>query len=218
MSLSGGKDSIVALYLLMREFNVKPLCITVDNNYLSKGAIENCYNITRYLNVDWIVLNRDFTELFKETILKGESPCRRCSELIIREIWRKAKVLNIDLIITGHELPFGTSPFKKLRDNITMVRLLTGYNLTDEDRHNILKELPWKNPELGGYTTNCLVLAPAIREFYKKYGFSFEFNRICAMVRYGLMDKKKALEVLKCPDVPKEIYEELKKRGLNIKK
>ncbi|HIP17546.1 MAG TPA: hypothetical protein EYG76_04540 [Methanothermococcus okinawensis] len=218
MSLSGGKDSIVALYLLIKEFNLKPLCITVDNNYLSKGAIENCYNITRYLNVDWMVLNRDFTELFNETILRGESPCRRCSELIMREIWRKAKMLNIDLIITGHELPFGTSPFKKMKDNITMVRLLTGYNLTDEDRHNILKELPWKNPELGGYTTNCLVLAPAIREFYKKYGFSFEYNRICAMVRYGLMDKKKALEVLKCPDVPKEIYEELKKRGLNIKK
>ena len=40
MALSGGKDSIVALYLLIKEFNVKPLCITVDNNYLSKRAIE----------------------------------------------------------------------------------------------------------------------------------------------------------------------------------
>jgi tRNA(Ile)-lysidine synthase TilS/MesJ len=216
LAFSGGKDSVVALYLLLKDFNVNPLCITVDNKYMSKDALENCYTITRHLNVDWLVLNRDYTELFKETILRGESPCRRCSELIMREVWRMAKILDIDKIITGHELPFGTSPFKKLKDNIVMVRLLTGYRLTDEDRYNILKELPWKNPNLGGYTTNCLVLAPALREFYKKHGFSFEFNRVCAMVRYGLIDRKKAMEVLRCPDVPKEIYIELKKRGLDL--
>ncbi|WP_292460421.1 hypothetical protein [Methanothermococcus sp.] len=216
LAFSGGKDSVVALYLLIKDFNIHPLCITVDNKYMSKEALENCYNITRYLNVDWMVLNRDYTELFKKTIMRGESPCRRCSKLIMRDIWRMAKILNIDKIVTGHELPFGTSSFKKLKDDIIMIRLLAGYKLTDEDRHNMLKELPWKNPNLGGYTTNCLVLAPALREFYKKHGFSFEFNRVCAMVRYGLMDREKAMEVLKCPEVPKEVYIELKKRGLNL--
>ena len=216
LAFSGGKDSVVALYLLVKDFNVNPLCITVDNKYMSKDALENCYNITRHLNVDWMVLNRDYTELFKETILRGESPCRRCSELVMRDVWKMAKMLNIDKIITGHELPFGTSPFKKLKDDIIMVRLLTGYKLTDEDRRNMLKELPWKNPNLGGYTTNCLVLAPALREFYKKHGFSFEFNRVCAMVRYGLIDREKAMQVLKCPEVPEEIYVELRKRGLDL--
>ncbi len=217
LAFSGGKDSVVALYLLVRDFDVTPLCVLVDNNYMSKEAIENCYTIARYFNVDLMVLNRDYTKLFKEIISRGESPCRKCSEYIIRDIWKVAKTLDIDKIVTGHELPFGTSPFKKLKDNILMIRLLTGYKLTDKERYEILKKLPWKNPGLKGYTTNCLVLAPALKEFYKKHGFSFEYNRICAMVRYGLIDRRKALEVLKCPEVPDEIYDELKKRGLDLK-
>ena len=217
MALSGGKDSVVALYLLVKEFKVNPLCVTVDNKYISEEAIENCRRITRYLDVDWMVLNRDFTELFRDTISRGESPCRRCSERIMREVWRIAKMLDIPVIVTGHELPFGTSALKRLEGGVTVVRLLAGYKLTDEERRNILKKLPWKDPKLGGYTTNCLVLAPAIREFYKKYGYSFEFKRICAMVRYRLIDREKALQLLKCPEVPEEIYEELKRRGLDIK-
>jgi len=65
MALSGGKDSVVALYLIKEELKLKPLCVTVDNNYLAREALENCYNITRYLNVDWVVLNRDYINYLK---------------------------------------------------------------------------------------------------------------------------------------------------------
>jgi len=217
LAFSGGKDSVVALYLLVKDLRVRPLCITVDNKYMSNEALMNCYKITRYLNVDWMVINRDFTKLFEETILKGESPCRECSNKIIGELRGVAKSLNIDKIVSGHELPFGTSAFKPLKNNITLIRLLAGYNLTEKDRMKILEELPWKNPNLGGYTTNCLVLAPALKEFYKTHNFNFEFNRVCAMVRYGLMTEEEATNALKCPEVPDELYEELKKRGLNIR-
>ena len=216
LALSGGKDSIVSLYILVKQLKIRPLCITLDNNYLPKETIENCYNITKHLNVDWMILHRDFTQIFKNTILKGESPCRECSTKIMGEIRGVAKSLNINIIVSGHELPFGTSPFKQLKDNITLVRLLSGYNLTEKERINILKDLPWKNPNLGGYTTNCLVLAPALKKFYNIHNFNFEFKRICAMVRYGLMTKEEAKNNLKIPDVPEKIYDELKKRGLDL--
>ncbi|MDK2790170.1 MAG: hypothetical protein PWP15_677 [Methanothermococcus sp.] len=217
MALSGGKDSVVALYLIKEELKLKPLCVTVDNNYLAREALENCYNITRYLNVDWVVLNRDYTKLFKMTIGKGESPCRSCSEFNMREIWKFAKDMNIDKIVTGHELPFGTTAIRNMKSGIMMIRLLAAYRLTEEDRYKILKKLPWTKPNLGGYTTNCLVLGPALKKFHEKHGFSFEFDRISAMVRYGLMDREKAIDALKCPEVPEEVYDELKKRGLDLK-
>jgi hypothetical protein len=37
------------------------------------------------------------------------------------------------------------------------------------------------------------------------------------MIRYGLMTREEAEEALKCPEVSDEIYEELKKRGLDFK-
>jgi hypothetical protein len=37
------------------------------------------------------------------------------------------------------------------------------------------------------------------------------------MIRYGLMDKEKAKSALKCPEFSDDVYEELKKRGLNLK-
>jgi tRNA(Ile)-lysidine synthase TilS/MesJ len=216
VALSGGKDSVVALYLVKEKFRLSPLCVTVDNKYLAKEAIENCYNVTRHMGVDWIVLHRDYTKLFEETINKGESPCRKCSEWNIREVWRVAKLMDIDVIITGHELPFGTTAIREMKEGIKMVRLLAPYRLTEEERYNILKKLPWKKPNLGGYTTNCLVLGVALERFYKKYGFSFEFDRISSMVRFGLISREKAMKALECPKVPKEVYEELKRRGLKI--
>lgn len=69
---------------------------------------------------------------------------------------------------------------------------------------------------MGGYTTNCLVLGVALERFYDKYGFSFEIDRIATLVRLGLLSKEKAKKELEKPKVPKEIYEELRRRGLKI--
>ncbi|ABO35219.1 putative ATP binding related protein [Methanococcus maripaludis C5] len=217
LGFSGGKDSVVALYLLVKELRIRPLCVTVDNGYLAEEALTNCKNIAKYFGVDWLVINKDFTKFFKETISKGESPCRVCSDMNMHEIWQFARQTNIDTIVTGHELPFGTTAIREMKKGINMLRLLVAYKLTEEDRYNILKEIPWEKPDLGGYTTNCLVLAPALVEFKKKHGFNFEYDRVSAMIRYGLMTREEAEEALKCPEVSDEIYEELKKRGLDFK-
>ncbi|ENN95776.1 PP-loop domain protein [Methanocaldococcus villosus KIN24-T80] len=216
LAFSGGKDSVVALKLLKEEFKINPICVLVDNNYLSEDVIKNAINVTKYYNTDLIIINRDFTWLFNEVLNRCESPCRRCSRLILREVWRVAKLLGIKYIITGHELPFGHSAIRDMKDGIKMIRLLAPYKIREEEKYELIKDLPWKKPNLYGYTTNCLILGVALERFYQKYGFSFEIDRIAAMVRLGLLNKEKAKEFLKKPNIPEELYEELKSRGLKL--
>ncbi|MCQ6253864.1 phosphoadenosine phosphosulfate reductase domain-containing protein [Methanocaldococcus sp.] len=216
LAFSGGKDSVLSLKLLVEKFKLNPLCVMVDNKYIANEAIENALNVTKHYNVDLIILNRDFTDLFEDVIKRGESPCRRCSRLILREVWRFAKLLNIKYIVTGHELPFGHSAIRDMKEGIKMIRLLTPYKFKEEEKYKMLKDLPWKKPNLGGYTTNCLVLGLALNRFFEKYGFSFEIDRIATLVRLGLLSKEKGKKLLEKPEVPEEVYEELKKRGLKI--
>ncbi len=216
LAFSGGKDSILSLKLLVEKFKLNPLCVMVDNKYIANEAIENALNVTKHYNVDLVILNRDFTDLFEDVIKRGESPCRRCSRLILRDVWRVAKLLNIKYIVTGHELPFGHSAIRDMKEGIKMIRLLTPYKFTEDEKYKMLKDLPWKKPNLGGYTTNCLVLGVALNRFFEKYGFSFEIDRIATLVRLGLLSKEKAKKLLEKPEVPEEVYEELRKRGLKI--
>ncbi|MBP2172074.1 tRNA(Ile)-lysidine synthase TilS/MesJ [Methanococcus voltae PS] len=217
LGFSGGKDSVVALYLLVNDLKLKPLCVTVDNGYMADEAMENCKNIAKYFKVDWLVLNRDYTKFFNKMIERGESPCRICSDMNMHELWHFARQTNITTIVTGHELPFGTTALRNMKKDITLVRLLVGYKLSEKERYEILDNLPWNKPDLGGYTTNCLVLGYALQEFYKRRNISFEYDRVSAMIRYGLMTKEEALSSLECPEVPLEVLKELKNRGLNVK-
>ena len=117
----------------------------------------------------------------------------------------------IRYILTGHEIPFGHHPYRHLKGGILQIRLLTLMN--EEERFRILKKLPFKFPELHGYTTNCLIIGAALERYYERRGYSFETRRIAALVRYGLMDRKRALEKVKKPEIPVEmklmVYEKL---------
>jgi tRNA(Ile)-lysidine synthase TilS/MesJ len=216
LAFSGGKDSVLALKLLREKFKLNPLCVMVDNKYVAKEAIENALNVTKYYNVDLMILNRDYTDLFEDAIKRGESPCRRCSRLILREVWRIAKMLGLKYVITGHELPFGHSAVRDMKEGIKIIRLLAPYKFKEEEKYKMLEDLPWKKPNLGGYTTNCLVLGVALERFYDKYGFSFEIDRVATLVRLGLLSKERAKKALKKPEIPDEVYKDLRKRGLNI--
>ena len=193
----------MSLYLAKEVYKVPELeAVMIDHGLMAEEAIENAKRIAEYLRVPFKVLRYDYSDIFREALLNGESPCRRCSKRTMEKLRKYALKNGYRYIITGHELPFGHHPYRLMSGGVIQIRLLS--MMTEEERFEILKELPFEFPELPGYTTNCLVLGPALERYWEKHGHSFEHRRIAALVRYGLMSRERAEEELKKPKVPEE--------------
>ncbi|NJE46009.1 hypothetical protein E3E35_01015 [Thermococcus sp. GR7] len=203
LAFSGGKDSTVALYLAKEVYKVPELeAVMIDHGLMAEEAIENAKRIAGHLNIPFRILRYDYSDIFREALLKAESPCRRCSKRTMERLRKYALKKGYRYIITGHELPFGHHPYRLMSGGVMQIRLLS--LMPESERLEILKNLPFKLPELTGYTTNCLVLGPALERYWEKHGHSFEHRRIAALVRYGLLDKEKAEREVAKPKVPEK--------------
>ncbi|ASJ15295.1 ATP-binding protein [Thermococcus radiotolerans] len=212
VAYSGGKDSVVALYLAKEVYKVPELeAVMIDHGLMAEEAVENAGRIAEHLGVPFKILRYDYSDIFRDALLKAESPCRRCSKRTMEKLRKYALKNGYRYIITGHELPFGHHPYRLMKGGIIQIRLLS--LMPESERIEVLKGLPFEFPELPGYTTNCLVLGPALERYWERHGHSFEHRRIAALVRYGLMDREKAERELSKPTVPtwqrKLVFEKL---------
>jgi predicted PP-loop superfamily ATPase len=219
LAYSGGKDSVVALYLAKEIYKVPELeAVMVDHGFMAEEAIENARRIAEYLGVSFKILRYDYSDIFREALLKAQSPCRACSKRTMEKLRKYALRNGYRYIITGHELPFGHHPYRKMSGGVTQIRLLS--MMPERERLEILEKLPFEFPELPGYTTNCLVLGPALERYWEVHGHSFEHRRMAALVRYRLMDREKAEREVAKPVVPEEqrrmVLERLGLEGLEF--
>lgn len=214
VAYSGGKDSVVALYLAKEVYKVPELeAVMVDHGLMAEEAIENARRMAEALGVLFKILRYDYSDIFREALLKAQSPCRACSRRTMERLRKYALKNGYRYIITGHELPFGHKPYRLMSGGVIQIRLLS--LMTERERFEILEKLPFEFPELPGYTTNCLVLGPALERYYKVHGHSFEHRRIAALVRYGLMDRERAEKLTAPPEVPERQWEIVLKK-LNL--
>lgn len=63
IGLSGGTDSSYLLHLLVKEYGLRPLAVTVDNGWNSRIAVENIKRMTSALNVDLETFVIDYDEM-----------------------------------------------------------------------------------------------------------------------------------------------------------
>ena len=217
VAYSGGKDSTVALYLAKEVYGVKELeAVMIDHGLMAEEAIENARRVAEALEVPFTLLRYDYSDIFRNALIKAQSPCRACSKRTMEKLRKYALRNGYRYIITGHELPFGHHPYRVMKGGVIQVRLLS--LMPERERLEVLKELPFEFPELPGYTTNCLVLGPALERYWNVHGHSFEHRRIAALVRYGLMDREKAEREVARPVVPEEqrrfVFERLGLEGI----
>jgi hypothetical protein len=104
-TVSGGKDSLMTLHLLVRECHLKPLAVCINNGFVSQAMLDNIYNAVDKLQVDLVIHH---TPLFKEVFahfLKQKAPvyyCRICHAIIDDLIHEIASNYRIPLLAGGY--------------------------------------------------------------------------------------------------------------------
>lgn len=108
VAVSGGKDSIGALYVAKKIYKLNPLAITFSNGFLTNDMIENVQNAAAILEVDWRLyhygkIKKGFEYFLKSPYRKQISVCDACQLFIspIKIAYNIAKAENIDIILTG---------------------------------------------------------------------------------------------------------------------
>lgn len=107
----------------------------VDHGFIAPQAIKNAKNVAKYLDVPLTIIKRDYSDIFREALLKAKSPCRKCSRRTMEILRKYALKKGYRYMITGHELPFGTSPLQinEWRNNPGKDSILNVRGGKDED-------------------------------------------------------------------------------------
>ncbi len=99
--LSGGKDSTYALYQLV-ELGFRPYVLTLDNGYISEGALDNVRRSMTDLGLDGEFATTDaMNEIFRDSLERHSNVCHGCYKTIYTLATNRAVELGIPMIITG---------------------------------------------------------------------------------------------------------------------
>ena len=99
--LSGGKDSTYALYQLV-EHGFHPYVLTLDNGYISEGALDNVRRSMADLGLDGeFATTNSMNEIFRDSLERHSNVCHGCYKTIYTLATNRAAELGIPMIITG---------------------------------------------------------------------------------------------------------------------
>ena len=104
VALSGGKDSTMALYVTVKELELRPLAVFIDNGFCTEAMYSNVRNATDKLGVDLLIYAPQLIKkLFKHLLLSKSRVyyCRICNALIDYYLRAIARQQGIPLLITG---------------------------------------------------------------------------------------------------------------------
>lgn len=105
VAVSGGKDSIMSLYIVKKKLKLNPLAIFVDNGFSIPEMYDNIRNAARILDVDLIEYHADdIFDLFKEILTEDIQIyyCRVCHLILEKHIKDVCKENGIRMVFGGY--------------------------------------------------------------------------------------------------------------------
>lgn len=126
VSISGGKDSIMVLYVARERLGLNPLGIFIDNGFSTQELYTNAMNASETLGVNLVVFKTDLYRRLFKFILQTRKPfyfCRLCHALIDKMVQDVADRFGITLVLGG---------FTKGQDFLKLPELFWIFKATDD--------------------------------------------------------------------------------------
>jgi len=151
--VSGGKDSLMTLYKVKKETNLRPLAYTLDNGFEPEQAIENIKTAVEKLEIDWIFDKPAYMLKTIKAVMIEQieiSFCRFCSYIMVNRAIETAKALHIPCIITGwnkgqsdrepSRFPLWNIPKNDIDKLVKKYPFMEGIGLYDGEKEKIMAE------------------------------------------------------------------------------
>ncbi len=180
ISVSGGKDSIMTLYVAVKELGLKPLAIFIDNGFALNEMYENVKNATDILGVDLLIFKTaGLLKIFPHMLRSGKPVyyCRVCHALIDNTIRSIAHQYGIQLILGG---------YTKGQQYIKNTELFWIYEQSDQVSAELLREMP-------EYADLADLMLNQNKYFLEHYGPM----RLVSPFKYITWNEEKILEVIR---------------------
>lgn len=203
-ALSGGKDSIVALKILVENYGIRPQVFTIDHGFKNKLIIENCMNIIQKYKLNWYIyrVEENVIKTIKSKSSNGELPCIYCSSLWKnKKFYEICRLFNVEYLFTGGDTPINRSAIFT-KDDIpnTYIGLpLVSENYTESEIYECAFEMGWIDPKIEGLDTDCIAVGIALENYRNNTGKKYhieEKRHLSQKIRYGLVTKEDAKKTL----------------------
>ena len=157
VAVSGGKDSIMTLYIAKKILGLNPLAIFIDNGFALDQMYENIKNATDILEIDAVLRKtHSMKRLFRLLLTSGKNIyyCRVCHAFLDLLVNQVCSQYNIRLVLGG---------YTKGQQYIINKELFRIYDESDRNTIEVIKH----DPEFGEFVE---LFRNQSAYFYKNYG------------------------------------------------
>ena len=202
-ALSGGKDSIAALYYTVKKYDLNPLVFTVDHGFKTDIILQNCLNITKRYNLDWLLVgvSRDIKSEIWQLSSDGDLPCVHCNRLWKEKYFKQVVELSgLNVIFTGGDT-LVDGMFEKNRPEWgtkSVAFPLPLSFLNQNEIYSLALSEGWIDPLVTGWDTDCTAAGVSLKNYRELNGTYHveELKHLSHRVRHGLLKKEDARRML----------------------
>lgn len=212
LALSGGKDSLTALYLAKEVLGLNLRCLLYQNHFIPPAVINQAQDICNKLEVPLDIVSQSLQTAFnteypvqngERVAQTGMDFCGLCAE----------KLANIAGAYLQHHqsrwLLLGNKTYTRLKPVVSAlqnnayqdyvyrsVNLLFALKIKADQQKEILQRLGWVDPQFEGYTSNCRIPGLVKKARFAKLGMATDQGYIEAELRSGAFTRTQAQALL----------------------